>query len=609
MKHRHAKQTGVALIALVTVLVLGSSWWLYSRLGATANRLSLEQAQNAKVLAQAKEALLGWVAMHAADSNERHPGRLPCPEPQIHVNNPDYEGITAPYIPSGALTCSSIGRLPWRTLGVDKLRDAVGEPLWYAVTIGSNGWAFQNSGTVLSINANKLGGLRVDSQPNAAVAAIFAPGRVINVNPNPNQIAAGCATRLQNRSGSPPNSADYLECHDFATGNVRQAIIDNAPNAINATPVNNVPNTVSNDHVVFITAAEVMAAIEGPVMARMQQSVIPQLQAIYASGEWGTSSTAPIYPFPARFRDDAGTTFNPENYKGQRFGDDANAGPVALSQGLLPVIASACNSITTGRCDPNFVAWDLATVSLTQTGGSATSFNTNCSASTPTQIQCAINYSRASCFFCQINADVRVRATASNVGMTLKTLNAGAATGLSDPSLTAPLQGDGSARARYTGELRGGSAGWCGTVFPPNVSCIGSATITIPIAVFRDHPIVNPTSSDNWYWFTVNRWYDVTYYAVSPSHLLSGPSTHDCRIPVDCLAIANGTPPNNVRASIAFTGRSLTNAARPNADLADYFEDVSGIPLPATNRDADQAFAQGKISRKYNDRFLTLSNY
>jgi hypothetical protein len=592
------KQRGAALMVMLAVLILGAAWWTVTAISNPINRIADERSHNAKVLSQAKQALLGWVAQNASNASEVNPGKLPCPEALGNFLVPPSasEGVMQGFC-AGAVT--AVGRLPWRSLGLDKPYDASGEVLWYVV---SAGWKRPDATTpepALGLNSNSTGQLAVDGQPNAVVAAIIAPGRRLRIIPNANQIAQGCATQSQARTTFPPaDSLDYLDCQNITGASLRTAVVDNAT------------NEAFNDQVVTITAAEVMAAIEGVVAKRIEQTVVPQLQAVYASPEWSASSTAPIFPYAARF-DNAGT-FNPDSYQGT-FG---------FAQGLLPMTAQTCNTLTTGRCDSSFgtplafVQWTPGTFSATQTGGSATSFSADCSTSTESQIRCTITYSQVLCALsCAINATIRVQGDARNVGRTLKTLDGStAAVAPTAPSsatgfaLTAALRPDvnASARATYTGTLHGGSAGICGFLLA--VVCSGSATVTIPITVFQDHALVNPSTSDAWYWFTANKWYEVTLYAVAASHLPSA-ATHNCSSAGDCLTLTGGSPSSNIRALVILAGRSLTGTARPNADIADYVEDVSGYAAPAPNRDGDRNLVQGTLRRTYNDRFVTVSNY
>ena len=74
-------QRGIALLALVAVLVIGGTWYLVSRLQQlSANRTVAERVRNAEVLNRAKQALIGYVVAQANHANENNPGALPCPE-------------------------------------------------------------------------------------------------------------------------------------------------------------------------------------------------------------------------------------------------------------------------------------------------------------------------------------------------------------------------------------------------------------------------------------------------------------------------------------------------------------------------------------------------
>jgi len=64
---RSGRQHGAALIALAAVMVLGSSWYLVSRISAESGlATAVNRARNAKVLNRAKQALIGYVAQQAA---------------------------------------------------------------------------------------------------------------------------------------------------------------------------------------------------------------------------------------------------------------------------------------------------------------------------------------------------------------------------------------------------------------------------------------------------------------------------------------------------------------------------------------------------------------
>jgi hypothetical protein len=75
-------QRGAALIGLVAVAVMVFAYVLTSRLNAASQFVGVNREHNAQVLAQAKQALIGWMALNAAGT-DANPGRLPCPERRL----------------------------------------------------------------------------------------------------------------------------------------------------------------------------------------------------------------------------------------------------------------------------------------------------------------------------------------------------------------------------------------------------------------------------------------------------------------------------------------------------------------------------------------------
>lgn len=177
-------QLGMALLLVLVVLTsLGASILLFA-MTPSQQRLASD-GRTLQSLQRAKEALVAWSVTHRTT-----PGRLPCPEDTSLIGTPN-EG-------SAQSTCSNaallIGRLPWRTLGLDNFRDAVGEPLWYVLSPG-----FRNTAPVGSPGVAN-GQLVVDGQSNAAAALIISPGPAL-----PGQL------RPMPTAGSPPLVSNYLD--------------------------------------------------------------------------------------------------------------------------------------------------------------------------------------------------------------------------------------------------------------------------------------------------------------------------------------------------------------------------------------------------------------
>ncbi len=582
-----ARQRGAALMAMLVVVILGGAWWLVSGLKAAGNRTVVERSHNAKVLAQAKTALIAWAALNA--TTDKYPGSLPCPELPSYIGQPSSEGVAGPG--TGALNCSNAGRLPWRTLGLDKLVDADGQPLWYVVDANSSGsgWAQYLGTTVLSINSNKAGTITVDGVANAAVAVIIAPGVPMTVIPNANQTAAGCVPRMQRRTPSAPNVLDYVECQSTTT----------SPISLRTRVVDNTTNKISNDQMVVITAAEVLAAVEPVVAKRIQNQVVPQLQNVYASTDWGTSAAAPLFPFAVPYPTSGSFDAAASDLKGTN----------GTTEGLLPLTS-----------DTSFVQWDAAATTATKVGGSAGSALGGISCAGTTTLTCTVSLGCTNidliilglefCIPGTINVDIK--AYAQNVGMALRTFdNSYTVTGFNAaPTHIAPyspLQSNGSARIEFQGQLT------YNTLCLRNLLVCTTKTVTIdtPIAsIFPNHPFLTPATTDNWYWFLANNWHHVTYYKIAGPNKPGGtgsctswgancsgtPGATSCI----CFTSQGASAVINSRAVLALAGRSLSNTSGSSRTLADFLDSTE-------NTNSDLKFEQYKSNRTFNDRFVSLS--
>lgn len=174
------RQRGAALIAAVLIAAVGVGALFIARATTESTRAQRADDRTQATLARAKEALVARAVAHAT-----HPGALPCPDT-------DNDGDENPAV--GGVCPSYIGRLPWRTLGLDSLRgDGGGERLWYALSP-----AFRDDSTAV-INSDTKGTLTVHAGSTAlnltteAVAVIFAPGAALGAQPR-GSAPASCAT-------------------------------------------------------------------------------------------------------------------------------------------------------------------------------------------------------------------------------------------------------------------------------------------------------------------------------------------------------------------------------------------------------------------------------
>ncbi len=625
-----AADRGAALIALIVAIVLAIAWLLVATLNARVQRTALERNDNADVLAQAKAALIGWMATNAADSGGRNPGRLPCPEA------PGFIGTSNEGIAAGGCSDPAIGRLPWRTLGLPELRDASGEPLWYVV---SPGWALPGGSATLTINSDTPGALTLDGRANAAVALIIAPGPALEISPDAAQGAAGCAARTQRRGTTPPDPADYIECARLAS----------APYAFwSAAPDNNA-NPVQNDQVLAIMSTEIAPQLEAAVAERAQRDLAP-LVAAAALQMPGATSGHPVYPFATAWGDPSASAYN---------------GTVGTSWGLLPVARSrkacslnpadptfdpacdsallsvACNPAPGGdpQCDPSTaVTWPLdASIpdyketknpgqEWTVTWKNANAGNDysvvfavapgypstyridqvdRCANgnSTPVQISCRVTYGRKCSGGCAGPPWIELVVTAStstSAGRAFRRVNLTSALlgsmfyGISPRNSVTP-QSDGSANVTTDWLL------W----IPPG--CVEAdctrARIVLPALVVEDNVVFQsrlrdaPPSSPDLRWFLANNWQQLSYYAVAPTDVW-GAGASPCS-GSGCLSVA-GVPTAYAfqQSLLVIAGRALAGKSHPSANLADYFEGANAVE--------DKSFVARVVNQGFNDRVVLV---
>lgn len=217
------RQQGATLLATLLLFALLGLSVLVSSLGNLGG-FAARDDRTAETMAKAKEAVIGLAA-----TSTTLPGRLPCPE--------DVSAIGTQNEGNQRSSCSNvapeIGRLPWRSLKMEQLRDGYGEPLWYVVSPG-----FRSA----PINTITTGLLTIDSQPGGYAALIIAPGPPL----------AG-QSRGPISAGNPPLVIDYLEGTN-ADGDTSFSIA----------------GTSINDRILGITVAELMVPVGQRVLAEIR---------------------------------------------------------------------------------------------------------------------------------------------------------------------------------------------------------------------------------------------------------------------------------------------------------------------------------------------------
>jgi hypothetical protein len=246
------RQDGAALLIMLLLLILGGTV-LFSRNLFSQLPSASRARTNAELLAEAKEALLGYVTTWDAT----HPGELgflPCPD--VDASGTTSEG-EAHELACGAQYRSVLGRFPWRTLGLDPGRTRGGECLWYAV---SGSWKAGGPAKPGLLNEDSSGQFRViaadgtsviagNAAADRAVAVIIAPGQSL-----PGQVRTTLPAGVTQCGGSFV-PARYLD--DDAASGIDNATLTATPDVIDDFISADPGSTTVNDQVLFITRGEI----------------------------------------------------------------------------------------------------------------------------------------------------------------------------------------------------------------------------------------------------------------------------------------------------------------------------------------------------------------
>lgn len=448
-----ARQRGVALLVVLTIFVLGIGYAAVSGLNTAAARSQRDDVTR-RALLEAKEALLAYAAQDTRGVNwvdNDKIGSLPCPAKKIDTGAPF--GAAIGNCSSNAAGGSTlVGRLPWRSLNIPELRDAAGEPLWYAV---SSNYAKSSAYDSVKVNPETAGTIRLIGAAAGSdiVAVIMAPG---------------APTAGQSRSG-----AD----RDLPGNYIEGATIDNATagpapalDIFHSGPAAALPGY--NDQLVTITRGELFAAIEARLALRVERTVLPQLNQHLATWGWLPYALKPV-----------GSYFNP------------NAAILELSppqtQGHLPIAPAR-----------TWLAWDNAVINQTSGVGVFSAAPLSCADPTsPTAADLSVTMA------CSRTYELGPM----NVSFEI-TLLKGAATLMDDVVATvATSQGTLTATRTVTivdGNLR--------IAYDAALPAPVAATETVTFTVAATHSTLNGyNAGTDLVWFVTNDWHRAVFYAVS----------------------------------------------------------------------------------------------
>jgi len=546
------RQGGFAMIALIVLIAIMSSYLIANALSRTnAEMASSREQRSMNALRQAKAALIAYAAseewqQYRSGPTNFQPGALPCPDSDDSGNS---AGIC-----SGAV--NRIGRLPWKTLGIDDLRDASGERLWYALSANFR----KLSGTTV-INSDTQGQLTVigTAPANNIVAIVFAPGEAIQgQNRDPANAVA---------HNSPAN---YLEGYNASYDTFTSTAF---------------PSDTFNDRLVVITQADLMSVVEPVVAAMIERDIKPYINTYFT--QWSR------FPFPVQFNDPtiadpAVNPVSPNNVGPGTSGDRPQnfyvGSAAAGNSGLLPISASVT------------YPWTPGSGSITLIGGIGlvTAVSCNTVTSPVSGLQCS--FTLLAVLGVISNPKFRMQGQiGANAGISFAKLPDASAVQSNVPLTLSPPP-----PIPIRGTLTGGGVGTViyEATYPCAALCLSTITITIPDVTVS--PIAS-ASDPQAGWFIANQWYRQTYYAVAaPGYLPGGGAACPC-LTVNNMPAYYALPNNNKKAILVLAGKTLNGSSRPSPNLADYLEGENSTP-------ADFIYEhRSGVPTSINDRVVVVS--
>jgi len=288
-------QAGYALLLTVLALMgIGG----YVLVGYTQNaRQVLEEKRyqhNQRVLKQAKQALLMFAYNYPKTNVGEGPGKLLCPD---FDNDGDVDAIA---------DCNNIpGRFPWSDprLNTERLVDASGETLWYAVSdafynLGGGGVInYDTTGTITLVDQS--GGIIYDGNGAGIAAVIIAPGPVLYRDDDSNGTYE--VAQQRDTGAQQVDSENYLDTftifNDPGFTTFDNAVFNNGESGsgddgfimgpiydiTRGTVVIN--DQLVNDQLIIITADEVIAMAEKATLEVYRTAILDYLDEVDCTGE------------------------------------------------------------------------------------------------------------------------------------------------------------------------------------------------------------------------------------------------------------------------------------------------------------------------------------
>lgn len=284
-----SKQKGIALLVFVSIMATAAVAATVKALNHSSQNLQIARDKiTASVLAQAKEALIGYAITYGDKHQGEVHGYLPCPD----TSGTALGGEGAAEGSCGAKDISAIGRLPWKTLDLMPLRGGDNECLWYAVSgtykynpkTGLMNWDTNGQLQVYAYDGTTL----LTPADNQAVAVIFAPGTTTSGQDRSGTTAPQC--------GGNYTASNYLD----AITTFNNANVSGTAGANSAFRIGDHTLT-SSDRMIFITKYDIWNAIQkrNDFFATLDNITLKTAECIAAFGFHNNTSSNKSLPWPA----------------------------------------------------------------------------------------------------------------------------------------------------------------------------------------------------------------------------------------------------------------------------------------------------------------------
>ena len=256
---------------------------------------------NKRVLEEAKRALLQYAYNYLVISGGTGgPGRLPCADTDNNGSSNTTFG-----------DCDAVGRFPWAepALGLNDLRDADGQRLWYTVSssFATNTSTIVNSNTSGTLTVRTSGGDVIydgsnpDSLTNYGIAAvIIAPGAAIGRNGVAQNRSVGSDDPFDTTADTEPGIINPVNYLDLIAGTEDNATViqgDATDGFVLGSHGYQVNDNV-NDQFILVTAEEVSTIAERAVLATYRDAIDD-----YRDKIWGAAVNSYRYPWLNAYAD------------------------------------------------------------------------------------------------------------------------------------------------------------------------------------------------------------------------------------------------------------------------------------------------------------------